>query len=326
MRLWTLVIKRWILSYRQIFLLLGFILGPLIIEIIAIGTLPSPISIQASLLQNERVKGGEVTLIPSIYNPQTIVINSNERRNQVLDYLRNYLTSMGATIREIDTPDVLNYVISRNNDSYNTFVNKYQMSFSIYQRSSFLTLNIFYSTVNYHAMAVGLNTATTTLFQYYANSSIKRIRTTNQPIVTSSESLTSREIFFDRLYCFDTIPLSLLNVINSVIATIFTGILAMNVIRERISRSKNLQLLTSTSKKLYWLSNFLYDFTLCLIVSGLLTAVVKVKQRISKNIDIPNRTKVKRSCTSLESIHINKSLGSTRIQMVISYSFPEKGL
>ncbi|CAF3456278.1 unnamed protein product [Rotaria sp. Silwood1] len=276
-RLCTLIIKRWILSRRQIFVLLGFFLGPLLIEIITISALPSPKDIQSSLLQNERIKDAQVTLLPSIYNPQTIVIYSNEVDNQIKGYLKNYLTNMGANIDEIPTNNILDYVLSRNNVSYDTYVNKYQMGFSIDRRGTWPTLNVYFSTVNYHTIATSLSVATTCLFQYFSKSSLKSIQTINQPILTSSTSVTARSIFFDRIYCFDTVPLSLLNFINSFIASIFISILALNVIRERISHSKDLQLLTNTSKKLYWFSNFLYDLTLCLILSAILTIVVKVR-------------------------------------------------
>ncbi|CAF4705689.1 unnamed protein product [Rotaria sp. Silwood1] len=276
-RLCTLIIKRWILSRRQIFVLLGFFLGPLLIEIITISALPSPKDIQSSLLQNERIKDAQVTLLPSIYNPQTIVIYSNEVDNQIKGYLKNYLTNMGANIDEIPTNNILDYVLSRNNVSYDTYVNKYQMGFSIDRRGTWPTLNVYFSTVNYHTIATSLSVATTCLFQYFAKSSLKSIQTINQPILTSSTSVTARSIFFDRIYCFDTVPLSLFNFINSFIASIFISILALNVIRERISHSKDLQLLTNTSKKLYWFSNFLYDLTLCLILSAILTIVVKVR-------------------------------------------------
>ncbi|CAF3603781.1 unnamed protein product [Rotaria socialis] len=275
-RLFTLIIKRWILSRRQILVLIGFFLGPLVIEILSISTLPSPQAIQGSLLQNERVENAEVTLLPSIYNPHTIVINSNDAENKMQGYLTNYLTEMGANLDVINTSNITDYVLSRNQVSYDVYVNKYQMGFAISRNIQLFTFNVFFSTVNYHAMATSLSVATTSLFQYYANSSLRHIETINQPFSTVSNSVTPRTIFYDQIYCFDTIPLSLLNFINSIIAAIFISILALNIIRERIRHSKDLQLLTNTSKKLYWLSNFIYDLALCLILSALLTIAVKI--------------------------------------------------
>ena len=198
---------------------------------------------------------------------------SKEGRNHLIDYL----TNMGVTIDEIATNNISEYVLSRNKESYDAYVNKFQMGFSIYRSSSFLLMDVFYSSVNYHAMAVGLNTAMTMLFQHYANSSSKRIQTTNQPIIIVSDSESDRAIFFERVYCFDTVPLSLLNFINSIIGSILMGTLVVNLIHERIVHSKDLQLITNTSRKLYWLSNFLYDLILCLILSGLLTVVIRVR-------------------------------------------------
>ncbi|CAF4991359.1 unnamed protein product, partial [Rotaria socialis] len=126
-RLFTLIIKRWILSRRQILVLIGFFLGPLVIEILSISTLPSPQAIQGSLLQNERVENAEVTLLPSIYNPHTIVINSNDAENKMQGYLSNYLTEMGANLDVINTSNITDYVLSRNQVSYDVYVNKYQM-------------------------------------------------------------------------------------------------------------------------------------------------------------------------------------------------------
>ncbi|CAM4813346.1 unnamed protein product [Rotaria magnacalcarata] len=285
-RLFTLIIKRWILSRRQIFVLIGFFLGPLIIEILSISALPSPQAIQASLLQNELVENAQVTLLPSIYNPQTIVINSSDGENLMQGYLSNYLTNMGATPDVINTNNITNYVVSRNEESYDIYVNKYQMGFAISRNVQLFTFNVFFSTVNFHTMATALSVATTSLFQYYANSSLRHIETINQPFFTSSNSVTARAIFYDQIYCFDTIPLSLLNFINSIIAAIFISILALNIIRERISHSKDLQLLTNTPKKLYWLSNFIYDFTLCLILSALLTIAVKIGSAVNPDPNV----------------------------------------
>lgn len=276
-RLCNLMLKRWMLSYRQLFVLLGFFLGPIIIEILIISTLPTPKGIQATLLQTERIENAQVTVLPSLYNPQSIVVYSNEVDNQMKGYLTNYLTSMGAKLEIISTNNIIDYVSARNSDSYDTYVNKYQMGFSIVKDFSWFTLDAYFSSVNFHTIPTSLSVLTNCLFQYYSNSSSKRIITTNQPFYIISSAVTARALFYDQIYCFDTVPFSLFNFLNTIIVSIFISILALNVIRERITHSKDLQLLTNTTKKLYWLSNFLYDFMLCLLVTALLTVVVKVR-------------------------------------------------
>jgi hypothetical protein len=141
-----------------------------------------------------------------------------------------------------------------------------------------LVFNSYFSTVNYHAMPTSLSVGSTILFQFFAGSSAKKIITTNEPIITTVSAYTVGERFFEIIYCFDTIPLSLFNFLNSIVAGLFISILLVPLIQERISHSKDLQLLTNLTKRSYWLSNIIFDLCLCFILCGLLTIIVKVKQ------------------------------------------------
>jgi hypothetical protein len=288
-RIFALLIKRWHVLRRQYIIFLAFFLLPMLIEILIVSVLPTPQQIQASLTQNSRVKDAEVTLLPSIYNPQTIVIYSNNNGNNAQTRLIDYIQNTGATIDEISNNTVLDYVRANYLTSEDIFVNKYQIAFAVYNNltSSIpsLTFNSYFSTVNYHAMATSLSVASTNIFQFYANSSAKKIITTNQPVLTTSTIYTTSQRFFQILYCFDTIPLSLFNFLNSIMAALFMSILMVPLIQERISHSKDLQLLTNLSKKSYWFSNIIFDLSLCLILCSLLTIIVKVKI-IFSNVEI----------------------------------------
>jgi hypothetical protein len=251
-------------------------------EILIVSILPSPQQIQASLTQNDDVAGAEVTLLPSIYNPQTIVTYSNNNGNNVQTNLINYLGSTGATINQISTDTVLSYVVSNYLTSEDTFINTYQIGFAAYNNLTSgipsLTFNSYFSTVNYHAMATSLSVGSTNLFQFYAGSTTKMIITTNQPILTTSSYYTASQQFFQIIYCFDTLPLSLFNFLNSVLASLFISILMVHLIQERVSHSKDLQLLTNLSKRSYWFSNTIFDLCLCFIICILLAIIVKVKK------------------------------------------------
>jgi hypothetical protein len=174
----------------------------------------------------------------------------------------------------------MNYVLSQWNQSENNFVNTYQLGFALYNNlttsSPSLNFDAYFSTVNYHEMATSLGVATTSLFQFYASSSSKMITTTNQPIIITSGSEDQATFFFQLILCFDTIPVALFNFLNGIIASIFISILTFNIISERISHAKNLQLLTGLSKFTYWLSHALYDFILCLLLCSLITIIIKV--------------------------------------------------
>ncbi|CAF1369748.1 unnamed protein product, partial [Rotaria sordida] len=279
-RVWALLIKRWHISRRQISLFLGFFLLTIIAEILFVSAVPTPREIQRSLSNNPRVVDAQVTLIPSIYNPQTIVAYANNNANDIQTRLINYLTSTGATIDNISDDNVFNYVRERYYQSADIFINKYQLSFAAYNNGTSLSpslrMNAYFSTVNFHTMPTSLGVAATNLYQFYANSSSKSIVTINQPIITYPKSVSYLAEVISVIYCFEIFPISLFSFLNSVIATIFIGILLLPLITERISHSKDLQLLTNLKKRIYWFSNWIFDFSLCLILISLLTIIVKI--------------------------------------------------
>jgi hypothetical protein len=280
LRILALLIKHWHVFRRQYVILFGFFLLPILIEILIVSALPTPQQIQASLTQNSRVPNAQVTLLPSLYDPHTIVTYSDNNGNNVQSNLINYLQSAGATVNPISTDTVFNYVASQYLTSENVFINKYQMAFASYNNLTAsvptLVFNSYFSTVNYHTMPTSLSVASTNLFQFYANSTAKKIITTNQPVLTISTTTTSLDQFFQIIYCFDTLPLSLFNFLNSVIATLFISILIIPLIQERITHSKDLQLLTNLTKRSYWLSNSIFDILSCFVLCILLTLIVKV--------------------------------------------------
>ena len=278
-----MIIKRLHVSRRQISLLIGFFLLTILIEILTVAVVPTPQEIQATLLNNERVVDAQVTLIPSIYNPQTIVAYANSDANLVRTRLIDYLTSTGASVDEINTDTVVSYVQARYYQSADVFINKYQLASAAYNNGTGLApslrMNAYFHTVNLHTMPTSLGVAATNLFQFYANSSNKRIVTTNQPIITYPKSSSYISEVLAVLYCFEVFPVSLFSFLNSVIATIFIGILLLTLVTERLNRSKDLQLLTNLKKRVYWISNWIFDFTLCLILIALLTIIVKVRSK-----------------------------------------------
>ncbi|CAF1538429.1 unnamed protein product, partial [Adineta ricciae] len=68
-----------------------------------------------------------------------------------------------------------------------------------------------------------------------------------------------------------------------IIGIVFIGILILPIAQERLNHSKDLQLLTNLPKKLYWFSNIIFDTCLCLILSSLLTIILKIGSIINSN-------------------------------------------
>jgi hypothetical protein len=183
----------------------------------------------------------------------------------------------GGTIDEISTNSISNYVQERYLQSANVFINKYQLSFAtFFNSSSSLEYDAYFSTVNYHTMPTSLSVATNNLLQFYSNSTSKSIQTINQPILTTTKASSYIAEILSVLYCFEVFPVSLFSFLNSILVTIFIGILLLALISERVNHSKDLQLLTNLSRVIYWLSNWIFDFLLCLILCGIITIIVKV--------------------------------------------------
>jgi hypothetical protein len=117
-------------------------------------------------------------------------------------------------------------------------------------------INRLFSTINYHAKMTSLSVGTTSLFPFHVNSSVKQMIITNQPSLTSSTRFSTLQQFFENMFCFDTVPISLFNFVNSIIAVIFIHVLILvPTIQERLNQSKDLQLLTQLSKRICWLLN-----------------------------------------------------------------------
>ena len=275
LRIYALLVKRWNIGRRQISLFFGFFFLSILLEILCASVVPTPQEIQSVLLQNPRVNDAQVKLIPSIYDPQTIVTYFNENTTSIRSNLLNLISSPQTTIDEISNQSVGDYVRARYRQSASIFVNKYQIGFGSYYNSSSAQLDAHFSTVNYHAMPTSLSVATNTLFQFFSNSSARGIQTTNRPIITSNKGSYIAEVL-SVLYCFEVFPVSLFSFLNSILATIFIGILLLSLIAERLNHSKDLQLLTNLSRFTYWLSNWLFDFAMCFLLTAILTIIVKV--------------------------------------------------
>ncbi|CAF2146243.1 unnamed protein product [Rotaria magnacalcarata] len=279
-RIRALLIKRWHVSRRQTNIFLGFFLLTILLEILNVAAIPTPQEIQNSLTTYARIADAQVTLIPSIYNSQTVVAYANSNANNVESRLISYLSDTGATVDEIFSDTVLSYVTGRYYQTEDIFINTYQLGLAAYNNGTLLSpslrMNAYFSTVNFHTMPTSLGAAATNLFQFYANSSSKSIVTINQPIITSPAATSYIAQIINVLYCFEVFPISLFSLFNSIIATIYIAILLLTLVTERISNSKDLQLLTNLKRRGYWLANWIFDFSLCLILISLLTIIIKI--------------------------------------------------
>jgi hypothetical protein len=65
-------------------------------------------------------------------------------------------------------------------------------------------------------------------------------------------------------------------IVNSIIVAFIISILVIHIARERLNGSKQLQMLSGVHYGTYWLANYLFDLTICLINISLMVFILKV--------------------------------------------------
>ena len=86
----------------------------------------------------------------------------------------------------------------------------------------------------------------------------------NFQLVASNDSLYAGNDFFQYLACVDVLPVSILNMLNSLVVSFIMSAIVLHVTKERLNGSKGLQLLTGCHPFTYWLSNYIFDMAICL--------------------------------------------------------------
>ena len=76
--------------------------------------------------------------------------------------------------------------------------------------------------------------------------------------------------------CVDVLPVSLVNMVNTILVAFMMSIIVIHVSRERISGSKGLQLLTGTHFITYWASNYLFDLAICVFNVTMIVFAMKI--------------------------------------------------
>ena len=91
----------------------------------------------------------------------------------------------------------------------------------------------------------------------------KRIDTINSPIATQDQY--NGNDFFRYLACFDIIPLGIFTFAISIVLAFVPSVVVMHVAKEKMNGSKSLQFLSGTHFTSYWLSNYIFDYTICFL-------------------------------------------------------------
>lgn len=108
------------------------------------------------------------------------------------------------------------------------------------------------------------------------------ITTYNEPLIPSYSKYYGND-FLKYLGCFDILPLSIFNFAISLLLSFVISINVMHVSREKINGSKKMQILSNTSKLVYWTSNYIFDITIYFINLTCILAVILIVNRIKND-------------------------------------------
>ena len=301
-RFW-IFIRRYILACLILFL-------PFVME----GLLSSVIPSQSTLIDSIRgiVKSsGSYELSVNNYSTQTIPYytygsDSSANLDSILASLYTQANRPSITLEKVNS-DVNDYVLQQRKNDIKNLISKYYQGMHFNLTNSKLYATLFFNSMAFHSSANMLNEIDNILL-YLANgnSMAKTINTINAPL-SSNSSLSSTTNFLEILACIDSLPVSLLNFINSIIVALMISFMVMHVARERTNGSKQLQMLSGIHYTTYWIANYLFD--LIIYVFNISTIVF-----ILKMVDLAKND----TTTEVNAIAGNESLGYFYLLLLFS--------
>lgn len=276
----TLFKKRFITFYRRYILAAVILTIPLVIQALVVYFIPSQtylIESASGTLENL----GSYKINIENYNPQIIPYSFYGSSNYTIfeNFLVKYFNTKGIQAYRVEISNnqtIDQYVLAkRKENNRNLYDNYYAgLSFNV-TNNDINQINVSYSTMAYHSSAAIVDTVTNLLLGYSLNSTRSSIKTINTPIPANSSLYTGNR-FLQYLACFDVIPMSILNILTSIIIAFIISVLVMFPTMEKSSGFKTLQLLTGTNFFIYWLAHYLFDLILCLINASILVSITKL--------------------------------------------------
>lgn len=223
-------------------------------------------------------------------------------------HLNNYVNSRkSGSFLKLDADEVNEYVFSLRKSNIKNLISKYYVGMSLnLTNTSQLSVTGYFSSMAFHSSANIINEIDNIVLTYLTNDLGKSIKTENVPLAANN-SLSGTSNFLEVLACIDSLPVSLLNFINSIIVALMIGISVIHIGREKTNGSKQLQMLTGIKRSTYWLSNYLFDMIIHILNITFIVIVLKI-------VDV-----IKNDTTSeTNSIAGNESLGYFYLLLLIS--------
>jgi hypothetical protein len=207
--------------------------------------------------------------------------------------LKNFYTDTnrpGVELVQLTSDIIPNYITERRLLDFNFLTRDLYigMSLNITSEKKFYS-TLYYSTMAFHSSANAINEITNLYLCFLTNDFGRKIVTYNYPL-NANTSLYFGDEFIKYLGCFDILPVSIFNMLNSLIIAIIIALNVLQVGRERLSGSRTLQLLSGTRKVTYWASNYIFDLLIIAFNYTTMIFVLKIVDTI-RNDDFTNEVK-----------------------------------
>lgn len=274
----SLIVKRFRIFFRRYVIAFLILALPFLLEAVFSSIIPSQTNLINSL-KGINTNVGSYVLSTGNYSKQTLpyYINGSSAYATTQSILTNYYSSSkmsGVQLLNMQTDTINDYVLTLRHQNIKNIINDYFVGLSLNQtNSTYLEAIVYYSTLAFHSSANVLNDIDNILLAMLTNDATKSISTTNKPIAANG-SLSSNN-YLEVLACIDSLPVSLLDFLNSLIVALLVGFMVIHPGRERLNGSKQLQYLSGTHYAIYWLSNYLFD--LAVYIFGISTMVIALK-------------------------------------------------
>ena len=297
----SLLFKRLIIFGRRYILALIILLFPLLSQTIISSVIPT-----SSILENKtdvvikELQSLKVD-ITNYGNAHKFIYNVNDSNplSQFDRVLENYYTKRAnLKLRKIND-SLAEYVTNERKKAFSAVYDDYfvGMKWTINSDNSSdlntfdvnnTQIDAYYSSMAYHSPAIIINEISNLLLSLLNSNNLdKSITTFNTPL-SSNDSKYIGDEFLQYLGCFDILPLSIFNFSTSLIVAFIMSTTVMHVSKEKMNGSRNLQLLYGSHRITYWISNYIFDFLICLINIAFIVSVIVVVSSIrnEKNSDI----------------------------------------
>jgi hypothetical protein len=206
--------------------------------------------------------------------------NTSVISNSLTPYTINSLPQSSFIL--MNSSSINNNILNIKKSNLTALINDYYIGMNLNYINNTLYATAYYSTLAYHTSASIINNIDNLILQIIVGDNSKSLNTINSPLA-SSGSLSNTTNYLLLLACLDSLPISLLNFITSIIVAFIMSIMVISMTRERFNGSKQLQLLSGIHYSTYWISNYLFDLCVCILQLASMVIILKIVNAINND-------------------------------------------